>query len=65
MAIQVAEKIKIIRKDNSGNGHYDTFRERIMFPIWDHYGNPIGLQVDPLKTDNNRNISTRLKVSSF
>ena len=41
-AIQVAEKIKLIRKDKSGEYFYDTFRERIMFPIWDHYGNPIG-----------------------
>src|SRR5210317_98865 len=36
-AIEVALEVGIIKKDQKG-GHYDTFRDRIMFPIWDLYG---------------------------
>ncbi len=37
-AIQMAVKIGLIRKDAKSDGFYDTFRERIIFPIWDHSG---------------------------
>jgi DNA primase len=29
------------RKEGSGDGHYDAFRNRVMFPICDELGNPI------------------------
>ncbi len=49
MAISVATEIGLIRENSQENirekgfkSHYDTFRERIMFPIWDHFGQVIG-----------------------
>ncbi|TDJ08631.1 MAG: DNA primase [Deltaproteobacteria bacterium] len=35
MALQIAEEIGIIKNDRT---YYDTFRDRIMFPIWDRFG---------------------------
>ncbi|TNE98574.1 MAG: DNA primase [Deltaproteobacteria bacterium] len=51
-ALETAVEIGLIRvsdpskapagaKDRS---HYDTFRDRIIFPIWDHYGHVVGFQ---------------------
>ncbi|AYF43347.1 DNA primase [Halobacteriovorax sp. BALOs_7] len=40
--LQTALKIGIIKHNKDNGSHYDTFRERIMFPIWDHYGKVIG-----------------------
>ncbi|MEX1099855.1 MAG: DNA primase, partial [Bacteriovoracaceae bacterium] len=37
-ALATAQEIGIIRKDQRGRGHYDFFRERVMFPVWDHSG---------------------------
>ncbi len=42
-AQQVAEELGLIKKSKFGErSHYDTFRERIMFPIWDQFGQVIG-----------------------
>ena len=41
-AIEVALEIGIIKPDKQGNGHYDTFRDRITFPIWDQHGKIMG-----------------------
>lgn len=38
LAIEVATKIGIIRVNQRGQGHYDFFRDRVTFPIWDHAG---------------------------
>lgn len=37
-ALALAEELGVIRKSYKGNGHYDFFRERVTFPIWDHSG---------------------------
>lgn len=48
LALKVAEEISLIRKNSPATekqcqqSHYDTFRERIIFPIWDHHGQIIG-----------------------
>lgn len=43
-ALKIAREIGLIREDKyKGPGnHYDTFRERIVFPIWDHFGHVNG-----------------------
>lgn len=47
-ALKVAEELALIHRNTPekeaqlGRSHYDTFRERIIFPIWDHYGQVIG-----------------------
>jgi len=43
LAWQVALEIGLIKTDkNNPEKYYDTFRERIMFPIWDHFGHTVG-----------------------
>ncbi len=42
-ALTVATDLGLIRKDRQDpNAHYDTFRDRIIFPIWDQTGQVIG-----------------------
>jgi DNA primase len=42
-ALSIAFELGLIRKDRQDpNAHYDTFRERIIFPIWDQIGQVIG-----------------------
>lgn len=48
-AVQAALDIGIIRDGNWG--HYDFFRERIMFPIWDHYGQIRGYSSRSVRED--------------
>lgn len=51
-ALQVATEIGVIRPDkHRENSHYDTFRDRIMFPIWDQYGKTIGFTSRAVKDD--------------
>jgi DNA primase len=38
MAIQCALDIGLIRPNKRGQGHYDFYRDRVMFPVWDHSG---------------------------
>jgi len=35
LALEIAQEIGIIKNDRT---YYDTFRDRIMFPIWDRFG---------------------------
>lgn len=43
MALDVAMEIGIIRKSTKqGQDYYDTFRDRITFPIWDQFSNIVG-----------------------
>lgn len=43
LAIKVAIEIGLIRNNERGDqAYFDTFRERIIFPIWDHFGQVIG-----------------------
>lgn len=37
-ALQTAKEIGLIRDNQRGSGHYDFYRDRMMFPIWDHSG---------------------------
>lgn len=37
-AQKIAEEIGLIRPSKNGYGHYDFYRERVMFPIHDHTG---------------------------
>ncbi len=42
-AIAVAREIHLIRQDNNdAQKNYDTFRHRIIFPIWDNFGHVVG-----------------------
>lgn len=41
-ALKVAQEIGIIRNSYKGPGQYDFFRDRVVFPIWDHSGNVRG-----------------------
>ncbi len=38
-------------KRDTGGGYYDRFRARVMFPIIDHFGNPVGFSARTLKKD--------------
>src|SRR5690606_16317778 len=41
--LDLAEEIHLIRKSNRDEqSHFDTFRDRVMFPIWDQYGHVVG-----------------------
>lgn len=38
---QVAEEAQLVRAKQQGGGHFDLFRERLIFPILNHLGDPI------------------------
>ncbi len=40
--LKTAIEIGIVKYNPENKSHYDTYRERVMFPIWDHYGRVIG-----------------------
>jgi len=48
-ATKAALDVGLIKPDRSGRSYFDTFRERIIFPIWDHYGKIIGVQTRATK----------------
>jgi DNA primase len=54
-ALKVAEEIGIIKTSTydrqDGKSHYDTFRERIVFPIWDQFGACIGFTTRAIRDD--------------
>lgn len=51
-AINTALDIGLIRKDkNDPNAQYDTFRDRIIFPIWDQFGQVVGFTSRAIRDD--------------
>jgi len=51
-ALSVALDIGLIRKDkNNPDAHYDTFRDRIIFPIWDQFGQVNGFTSRAIRDD--------------
>jgi DNA primase len=49
-SVRVAERAGLLRRRNTGEGHYDTFRNRLIFPIQDESGRPIAFgarRLDP------------------
>ena len=51
-AVSVAEELGLIRKSQYGEkSHYDTFRERVIFPIWDQFGQVIGFTSRSVRDD--------------
>ncbi len=51
-AISVAAELGLIKPSTFGDkSHYDTFRDRIIFPIWDHFGQVIGFTSRATKDD--------------
>ena len=51
LAIESAKDIGIIRNSKNGPGHYDFFRDRITFPIWDHSGKVRGFSTRAVNDD--------------
>lgn len=51
LALKVAEEIGIIRPQKYGGGHYDFYRERVTFPIWDHQGKVRGFSTRAVLPD--------------
>ncbi len=50
-AIKIAKEIGIIRDSYKGPGQYDFFRDRVVFPIWDHSGNVRGFSSRAVRED--------------
>lgn len=43
LALEMAKELTLIKTNpHHSDNQYDTFRERIIFPIWDHFGTVIG-----------------------
>lgn len=52
MAISIAEELGLIKRDrNNSESHFDTFRDRIIFPIWDQTGQVIGFTSRAIRDD--------------
>lgn len=51
MATKLAGEIGMIRPQKFGNGHYDFFRDRVTFPIWDHQGKVRGFSTRAVLPD--------------
>ena len=51
-ALSVALDLTIIRRDkNNPDAYYDTFRDRIIFPIWDQFGQVVGFTSRAIRDD--------------
>ena len=51
-ALSIAHELGLIKTDrHNPNAHYDTFRERIIFPIWDQSGLVIGFTSRAIRDD--------------
>ena len=51
-ALTVALDLGIIRRDmKNPEAHYDTFRDRIIFPIWDQFGQVVGFTSRAIRDD--------------
>jgi DNA primase len=42
LSLRAAEELGLVRARPSGDGHYDMFRHRLMFPVIDHAGRVVG-----------------------
>lgn len=52
LALATAEELGLIKRDrHNSEAHYDTFRDRIIFPIWDHFGQVIGFTSRAIRDD--------------
>ncbi len=40
--LNLAEHLGLVKPDRNGNGHYDMFRDRLMFPVISHKGDCVG-----------------------
>jgi len=59
VAAAVAEHLGLIAPRPSGDGHYDVFRDRLMFPIADERGRVIGFGGRTLADDARKYINSR------
>lgn len=51
-ALSIAEELGLIKRDqHNPKAHYDTFRDRIIFPIWDQFGQVIGFTSRAIRDD--------------
>lgn len=51
-ALSIAEELGLIKRDrHNQESHYDTFRDRIIFPIWDQLGQVIGFTSRAIRED--------------
>ncbi len=51
-ALSTAEELGLIKRDrNNPEAHYDTFRDRIIFPIWDQFGQVVGFTSRAIRDD--------------
>ncbi len=51
-AFSIAEELGLIKRDrNNSEAHYDTFRDRIIFPIWDQFGQVTGFTSRAIRDD--------------
>lgn len=51
-ALSIAEELGLIKRDqHNSKAHYDTFRDRIIFPIWDQFGQVIGFTSRAIRDD--------------
>jgi DNA primase len=51
-ALSIALELGLIKRDRHNNeAHYDTFRDRIIFPIWDQFGQVIGFTSRAIRDD--------------
>lgn len=51
-ALSIAEELGLIKRDrHNQESHYDTFRDRIIFPIWDQFGQVIGFTSRAIRED--------------
>lgn len=41
ISLKIAEEAQLIKAKQGGQGHFDMFRDRLMFPIFNHLGEPI------------------------
>ncbi|MEM7229851.1 MAG: DNA primase [Planctomycetota bacterium] len=51
-SVRVAARAGLLRARNTGDGHYDTFRNRLIFPIHDDSGRPIAFGARRIKPDD-------------
>jgi DNA primase len=51
-SVDALDAVGLVRRRPSGDGHYDNFRNRLMFPIFDDLGRPIAFGARQLNPDD-------------